>query len=58
MKLRRKVVDPFTSRAQLALSVLRERDMLLRHVVTTSQDKTLGCAISVPLQCALTSLGK
>lgn len=58
MKLKRKAVDSFLSSAQLALSVLRETDMLLRHIVTTSQDKTLECAISVPLQCALISLGK
>lgn len=58
MKLRRKIVDSFLSWAQLALSVLRETDTFLRHVVTTSQDKTLGCAIFVPLQCALISLGK
>lgn len=55
MKLKRKAVDSFLSSAQLALSVLRETDMLLRHIVTTSQDKTLECAISVPLQCALIS---
>lgn len=58
MKLRKEAVDSFLSRDQLAISVLRKIGVFLRQVVTTSQDKILWCAISVPLQCVLVSLGK